>query len=182
MLSGKGVEFVIFRGCRQKACGLQPDPAQTPFNSEGKVMKSSFVVAAFCSLLLLGGLVVTAAVPGPQEEQQEQTPAEQVKSEARQAFMRGKLVSNQQIVEGLSLKNFEMIQEGAGAVVVMVKGQHWFVLDTPGYRTHSQEMERAARRLKEAAVQENIEAAALRYFDLTLTCIDCHQYLEKQGM
>ena len=96
--------------------------------------------------------------------------------------MRGKLVSNQKIVEGLSLKNFEMIQEGAVAVVMLVKGQHWFVLDTPGYRQHSEEMARAAKRLEDAAKDGNIEAAALRYFDLTLTCIDCHQYLETEGL
>jgi len=141
-------------------------------------MKTPFVIATFIIALLFGSLVVLAAVPQEQEENQ----AEQIKSEARQVFMRGKLVSNQNIVEGLSIKDFDKVKEGANAVVMLVKGQHWFVLDTPGYRQHSQEMERAAQRLHDAAENANIEAAVLRYFDLTLTCIDCHQYLETQGL
>ncbi len=144
-------------------------------------MKWSLGLATFLGLLVIGGWVASAAVPLPQEKQQEESPAEQVKSEARQAFMRGKLLSNQKIVEGLSLKNFEMIQEGANAVALLVKGQHWFVLETPGYKQYSNEMARAAQRLHDAAKDSNIEAATLRYFDLTLTCIDCHQYLETEG-
>lgn len=144
-------------------------------------MKSSFVIAALFSTLCLGGLVALAGMPTQQENQDQKNQVEDVKSEARQAFMRGKLVSNQKIVEGLCLKDFDMIQEGAKAVTQMVLGQHWFVLDTPGYRQQSQEMERAAKRLHDAAKGKNIEAATLRYFDLTLTCIDCHQYLETQG-
>ena len=145
-------------------------------------MKWSFVIAAFCGALLLGSFAVIAGDPAGQQQEEQKSEREKVKSDARQAFMRGKMVSNQQIVEGLSLKNFEMIQEGATAVVMLVKGQQWFVLDTPGYRMHSQEMERAAKRLQAAAEDKNLDAAALRYFDLTLTCIDCHQYLETQGL
>ena len=145
-------------------------------------MKFSSVVFAFVASFLVGGWLVFAANGAPQQQEEQKSDSDQVKSEARQVFMRGKLVSNQKIVEGLSLKNFEMIQEGAVAVVMLVKGQHWFVLDTPGYRQHSEEMTRAAQRLQDAAKDGNIEAAALRYFDLTLTCIDCHQYLETQGL
>ena len=43
------------------------------------------------------------------------------------------------------------------------------------------DMETAANRLQEAAKREDIEASALRYFELTLNCIDCHQYLETLG-
>ena len=140
-------------------------------------MKLSFVIVVFCSTLLLGGL----AVPAGGIPQQEENQAEQIKAEARQLFMRGKLMNNQKIVEGLSLKNFDLVREGAAGVEALVKGQHWFVLDTPEYRRHSEDMTMAARKLLAAAEDRNIDAAALRYFDLTLTCIDCHQYLETEG-
>jgi hypothetical protein len=103
-----------------------------------------------------------------------------VKSASRKAFMRGKLASNQKIVEGLSVKNFGMIAEGALAVKTLVKGQHWFVLNTPEYKRLSAEMEIAATRLEQAANSKNVDAAALRYFDLTLNCVDCHNYIETQ--
>ena len=103
-----------------------------------------------------------------------------IKSESRKVFMRQKLASNQKIVEGLSVKNFGLIAEGALAVKTLVKGQHWFVLNTPEYKRLSAEMEIAATRLEQAAISKNGDAAALRYFDLTLNCIDCHNYIETQ--
>jgi hypothetical protein len=138
------------------------------------------VIFLACSGLLLLGHVVPARVAQDQEtEQQEQV--EQARSEIRKQFMRGKLLSNQKIVEGLSLKDFALVTEGAKDVTEIVKGQHWFVLNTPEYQEYSQDMETAARRLHAAAKREDIEASALRYFDLTLRCIDCHQYLETLG-
>lgn len=137
-----------------------------------KISVFGFVICA----ALVGSLAVQA---GYQQEQQ-QDRNEQIKSEARKLFMRGKLLSNQQIVEGLTVKDFDLIAEGTEGVVAMVKGQHWFVLNTPEYRKFSDEMEASANRLQHAAESNNIESAALRYFDLTLTCIDCHQYIETQ--
>ena len=69
-------------------------------------MKAKFsVIFLACSGLLLLGHVVPARVAQDQEmEQQEQV--EQARSEIRKQFMRGKLLSNQKIVEGLSLKDF----------------------------------------------------------------------------
>jgi hypothetical protein len=140
--------------------------------------------------LLLSSLFVHSGVQqGPpkdnrQQDQdhqdQEADEIEKIKSTGRQLFMKGKLMSNQKIVEGLTTKNYEMIRLGADAVTALTKGEHWFVLDTPEYKSYSEDMKAAATRLKEAAAKENIEAATLRYFELTLNCIDCHNYIEKQ--
>ncbi len=133
--------------------------------------------------LVLGMSVATTTLTFGFGNQQDDTTqeADKIKQEARQAFMRGKLTSNQQIVEGLSLKDFDLIRSGAEGVKALVKGQHWFVLTTPEYEKLTGDMSQAANRLAAAATNQNIEAAALRYFDLTLTCIDCHQYLETAG-
>ena len=136
------------------------------------------VLIACLSFSLVGGIMVYAQVQDKQDVQDEQ---EQAKQQARQLFMRGKLESNQKIVEGLSLKDFDLIREGAQGVTAIVKGQHWFVLNTPEYNEYSRDMEQAGKRLVDAADDKNIEAAALRYFDLTLNCIDCHRYLETQS-
>lgn len=142
-------------------------------------MKVSIFILCCSSLSLTGFIVPYTPVEFAQEQDTDQ--AEALKKEARKKFMRGKLSSNQKIVEGLSLKNFDLIGQGAEGVTALVKGQHWFVLDTPEYRDYSKQMETSARRLHEAAKAKNIEAAALRYFDLTLNCIDCHEYLETLG-
>jgi hypothetical protein len=132
------------------------------------------LVMACVSLSLLGALAVPVAVQPPQEVQQD----EKIKTAARKQFMRGKLISNKKIVEGLSLKDFALVREGAEGVNALVKGQHWFVLDTLEYQDYSKDMEQAAQKLIKAADDKNMEAAALRYFDVTLNCIDCHRYLE----
>ncbi len=140
-------------------------------------MKARIVVflVGCLTLSLIGGLVVRAQVQDRPDQQ------ERVKQQARKKFMRGKLDSNKKIVEGLSMKDFAMIREGAQNVTAVVKGQHWFVLDTPAYKQYSQDMEQAAQLLVDAADKKNIEAATLRYFDLTLDCIDCHRYIETQS-
>ena len=135
------------------------------------------LVMACTSLSLLGALAVPVAVQPTQEVQQD----DKIKSQIRKQFMREKLSSNQKIVEGLSLKDFGLVREGAEGVTALVKGQHWFVLDTPEYNDYSKDMEQAAQKLIKAADDKNMEAAALRYFDLTLNCIDCHRYLETVG-
>ena len=137
-------------------------------------MKVSLLILLCSSLTLTGFIAPYTSAEFAQEQDTDQ--AEELKKEARKKFMRGKLNSNQQIVEGLSLKNFDLIGQGAQGVTALVKGQHWFVLDTPEYRDHSKQMESAANRLHEASKAKNIEAAALRYFDLTLSCIDCHEH------
>lgn len=111
-----------------------------------------------------------------EQERQE----EDIRQAARKVFMRGKLASNQKIVEGLATKNFGLIAEGAAEIKALVKGQHWFVLQTDEYQDYSKEMQLAAGRLEQAAEARSVDAAALRYFDLTLNCLDCHGYIEKQ--
>ncbi len=143
-------------------------------------MKTVLIIAIFAvSGLAFGGLGISSGTWQPQDQQTSKV--EQIKQDARQAFMRGKLTSNQQIVEGLAIKDFDLVRDGAQGVTALVVGQHWFVLDTPEYKRFTQDMADAAARLELAAANKNIEAAALRYFDLTLTCIDCHQYLETVG-
>lgn len=124
-----------------------------------------------------GGFGVNSS---PEMNSSTQEQDEDIAQMARKAFMRGKLASNQKIVEGLSVKNFGLIAEGAEEIKALVKGQHWFVLRTPEYQSYSAEMQVAAGRLVQAAENRNLEAAALRYFDLTLNCLDCHGYIEKQ--
>ena len=141
-------------------------------------MKARLILLLFASLaILLGGWVGTARFPQVQDDEQ----SEQIQSDLRKEFMRGKLLSNQKVVEGLSLKNFALVREGAQGVTSLVKGQHWFVLDTPEYKEHTKAMEDSANQLIRAANEKNIDADALRYFDLTLRCIDCHRYLETVG-
>lgn len=78
-------------------------------------MKSILAVILFaCTSFPVLSFVLPARVSQDQELERElaqEEQAEQAKSEIRKQFMRGKLVSNQKIVEGLSLKDFALISE-----------------------------------------------------------------------
>jgi len=139
----------------------------------------AYLIGSFCLSYSSTGFDPNTTTTPTLEQDQDQD-AEDIKTAARKAFMQGKLESNKKIVHGLTTKNYPMIKEGAQDVTALVKGQHWFVLDTPEYKSYSQDMSNIALKLEKAADDKNLEAAALRYFDLTVSCIDCHQYIEKQ--
>jgi len=152
----------------------------TRFRIDGLILVSGVLLGALLGgsnssprgLVSVGGSLST---DGFQERQDED-----IRQAARKTFMRGKLASNQKIVEGLATKNFGLIAEGAAEIKALVKGQHWFVLQTNEYQDFSAEMQLAAGRLEQAAKNQSVDAAVLRYFDLTLNCLDCHGYIEKQ--
>ncbi len=134
----------------------------------------------------LGANLLAPATSGPASkgnaafamtQDQDQDEQETAKAQMRQQFMRGKLESNKKIVEGLTTNDFKMIAAGADEVTAYVKGQHWFVLQTDEYKDYSRNMEAISKKLAGTAKDRNIEAAALRYLELTVNCIDCHQYI-----
>ena len=96
---------------------------------------------------------------------------------ARRDFMRAKLMFTQNIVEGLATENFDQVVAGAEEIKGVIGGAQWLVHDTPEYQRHSDELKQAVDQLIVAGKSKNLDAAALRYFDMTLRCIDCHKYL-----
>ena len=149
-------------------------------------MKTIFClgIACFLSLSLGAWHAPNHSEYGPvavQDQDDEQGGKKRnIRETVRQVFMRGKLDSNKKIVEGLATNDFSKIEQGAAEIEALVKGQHWFVLDTDEYKEYSQGMQSAASRLKKAAQKKNMDAAALRYFGMTMNCLDCHRYIESR--
>lgn len=104
----------------------------------------------------------------------------QVQSQPREnvgAFMRAKLEHSQNVLEGLTTEDFEVISKNAAQMEVLSQEAAWQVLQTPEYRQQSLEFRRATKSLKEAADKEDINGAALAYVDVTMKCVKCHQYV-----
>ncbi len=149
--------------------------------------KTILIVFAVGSAYLIGNQIVvtpvsvadaTANSTAPNVTWQ-QDESEDIKEQARKEFMQGKLQSNKKIVQGLTTNDFDLVKQGAEEVSSYVKGESWFVLKTPEYQAFSEDMRQTAGKLNQAAEERNVEAAALRYFELTINCIDCHQYIAK---
>ncbi len=97
----------------------------------------------------------------------------------RRDLMRTKLMYSQNIVEGLAVKNFALVRDGAreidGVMRAIVIGPN----DNPEYKQMAADLRMATDNLVRAADSGNLEASALRYFELTLRCIDCHEFLRR---
>ncbi|HMO14412.1 MAG TPA: hypothetical protein PKD64_11265 [Pirellulaceae bacterium] len=100
---------------------------------------------------------------------------------ARRDFMRAKLMYTQKIFAGLTIGDFEQIHEAVLEVKAITGGSQWVAIDNPEYKRLTEEFQSAAARLAEAAETENIDATALRYYNLATSCIDCHKHIRAAG-
>jgi hypothetical protein len=94
-----------------------------------------------------------------------------------QAFMRLKLAHAQDVLEGLATEDFGKISRGAQKLRALAVDASWNVYETEEYALYSREFIDAARQMGASAREKNIDAAALAYVQLTLTCVQCHKHV-----
>lgn len=135
--------------------------------------------------LLLGAVVVWtshAAEDEPPRKSTGQQPAQERPEEDDQErkglnhFMRLKLGASGKILEGLATEDFDLIKEGARKLNQMSTAEKWRVTNDPLYRNFSGDFQRVTRDLVDAAQDENLDKAALKWMDATMGCIECHRY------
>jgi hypothetical protein len=98
------------------------------------------------------------------------------------ALMHKKLENAHKVLEGLALNDFKMIAKHAEELIDISKEAEWTVITTPQYEIHSRDFRRAAETLVKSARDKNLDAAALSYVELTLTCVNCHKYVREVRM
>ena len=126
-------------------------------------MKKLIVLSV--GLLVLGGF---ATHPGKAQQPKQ-----------LEKLMVAKLKNSQSLLEGLAMSDFAKISRSAQELVQSSKTAEWFVLKTPRYELHSDEFRRAAETVIRKARDKNLDGAALAYFDMTMTCLRCHQYMRE---
>ena len=97
----------------------------------------------------------------------------------RRDFMRTKLMYTQNIFEGLTTRDFGLITQGIEEVEQVTQAQQWIAIDNDAYRRLTSEFNSSVQKLKAAAESENVDAIALRFYDMSTRCIDCHQHLQQ---
>ena len=98
------------------------------------------------------------------------------------ALMRRKLEQSQKVLEGVAMNDFKKIERHAEELIEISKQAEWRALKTPQYELYSTDFRRIAGNLVENARKKNIDAAALSYVDLTLTCVKCHKHVREIRM
>lgn len=133
------------------------------------------------ALVPIAGIAIVLAVLlvgfGPAQEKPK--PAEQPK---KPSVMQRKLAHAQKLLEGLALNDYPKIESNADELLQCSKEASWMVLKTPKYEVYSNDFQRTMQSLKAAAKKKNVDAAALAYVDMTLTCVRCHQYVREEGI
>lgn len=122
--------------------------------------------------LVLGGLALALVTGGWLVER-----AASQQEDKLQDFMELKLDHSQEVLRGVVLEDFELIAKHSQELSLLSQAASWRVFQTTEYLQHSSEFRRTADALTEAARQKNLDAAALRYVDLTLKCVNCHKYV-----
>lgn len=147
------------------------------------------VYRSLFAVMLIAGIAcfTFAAVQGQQDQEEEgkkkqdkekiEIPQDGPDAIARRDFMRTKLMYSQNIFEGLTTGDFELIRDGVSEVKKITEGARWVQIDNDKYRKLTADFETTIRRLEEAVEGKNIEATALRYYQMSTSCIDCHQHL-----
>ena len=93
------------------------------------------------------------------------------------AFMRAKLGHAQNVLEGLAVEDFDLIDKGAQDLALASQAASWQVLQTEDYARHSDEFRRSCNALRTAAKARNLDGAALAWMEVTMKCIQCHKYV-----
>jgi hypothetical protein len=132
-----------------------------------KLMKRSGIAA------LLGITAICCAIPSLA-----QTDDTELRSRVSiEALMQRKLGSAQALIKGLALDDFKLIESEAQQLQLLSLDAGWNVIQTEEYARISGEFREAAKKIRKAGNEKNLDAAGLGYFQLPMTCIDCHRHV-----
>lgn len=144
--------------------------------------KISSLIATSSLFLAVVLFLATSSHPliaqnGEKKANKKVTETKKTANEEQTNFMRKKLEASGWILEGLTTENNELIIKGAKALAEMSAGEKWQVHHDVLYKQFSNEFQRSAKSLVDVAEKENYDAAALKWMDTTLKCIECHSFV-----
>ena len=108
---------------------------------------------------------------------QEPLGAGDVEPDQVKPLMRRKLDRAKNILEGLTLEEFDKIASNARSLRLLSMEAGWNIVQTEEYRKQSDDFRRACDAIEKAAKAKDIHRAALSYVSLTVRCVECHSYM-----
>jgi hypothetical protein len=97
-------------------------------------------------------------------------------------IMQRKLIHAQRVLEGIALGDFDKIGDHAKELMDLSKRAEFGVLKTPQYVLHTNEFRRAVEDMQKGVKTKNLDAAALAYVDMTMSCVKCHKHVREVRM
>ena len=104
------------------------------------------------------------------------TPAQESKVHK---IMEAKLKASQSLLAGIATEDFQKITLSAQELIRLTRTEEWAILKTPKYTMHSNEFRRTAEVILQKAKAKSIDGVTLTYFEMTMSCVRCHQYVRE---
>jgi hypothetical protein len=133
-------------------------------------------------LIALAVLAVAGLLAGSGRGQNKDAAPKADKKEpptSRQVLMRDKLTYANKALDGLSVEDFAKIAESGKMMRMISKAASWYVIPTDEYLRFSKNFQEQAQDLELHANEKNLDAAALDYMRITMTCVQCHKYMRE---
>jgi hypothetical protein len=84
----------------------------------------------------------------------------------------------QEIYAQVRLQQLKM-EKHADELIRIARTAEWLANKSPRYEQFSNEFVRAAETIVSKSKAKNIDGVTLAYFDLTMSCVRCHQYVRE---
>jgi hypothetical protein len=124
--------------------------------------------------MVIGAVAVVLCWPLPTAAQKDKVSPDKTRVKK---IMQEKLKTSQGLLEGVALSDFDKISRSAEDLIQLSKTAEWYVYQTPRYEMHSNEFRRAAEGIIQKAKAKNIDGVTLAYFEMTMSCVRCHDYV-----
>jgi hypothetical protein len=92
-------------------------------------------------------------------------------------WMEKKLEYSQKILAALATQDFQEIGKKAHSLAALNQMERWVRAGVPEYQAQLHIFQNANQQLINAANHENLDAAALAYVQLTMSCVNCHKVI-----
>lgn len=126
-------------------------------------MKTKVILGSVLIAALLTGLAATIAPNDPKVTTRE--------------IMKLKLESSQKVLEGIATENYATVLANAQKLAALSQAAGWQARQTPEYKQLTPEFRRHAEALQKAAKEENVDAASVAWFQLTISCVNCQRHM-----
>jgi hypothetical protein len=128
----------------------------------------------------IASLALCWAAESPQGKSNRDNPERPKVDDSKvQRLMRRKLDHSKGLLEGLALADHIRLIRDGNALLIVTRQAEWLVMATPRYSLYSEELQRNLDKLLKGARAKNLDAAALAYVEVTLTCVHCHEYIRE---
>lgn len=133
-------------------------------------------------VLAIASILLVRQDPEEKKQDDDQTivvPSDDTGAVSRRDFMRTKLRFSQEIFEGLTTGDLKKIDDAIDEVQHITTASQWVEIDNDFYRKLTQDFKTSTKRLKEASKTKNLDAIALRFYNMSTNCIDCHKHIRQ---